>query len=148
MEVEIDSSPEMLRQYWIVENHGNTPVRVLHVVTKPRNEKGAYAELKSLNGFRRRCQLRLSKQYDQNIKDHKARVALDPSARMVYSSLAVWYDVRDSHQWQVDQLVMADPHSAAVPVVAAGGVFDMYALIGYDHRRDRYSAPPTAPASM
>jgi hypothetical protein len=35
-----------------------------------------------------------------------------------------------------------------LPVVEAGGVFDMYALIGYDHRRDRYTGPPTAPASL
>lgn len=153
--IEFDNSPEMTRQYWIIEYHGNKPVRILHTVLKDRKEKGAYAELKSLNGFRRRCTLRLSKHYDKDIKAYHKRQATDPNAKVVYTSPAVWYDVRDSRQWQVDQLVTAGMRDAGatfeldgVPVVGAGGVFDMYALIGYDHRRDRYTGPPTAPACM
>jgi hypothetical protein len=150
--IEFDNSPEMARQYWIIEYHGNKPVRILHTVLKDRKEKGAYAELKSLNGFRRRCTLRLSKHYDKDIKAFNARLATDPNARMVYTSLAVWYDVRDSRQWQVDKAVWAGMRDAGapselddVPTVEAGGVFDLYALIGYDHRRDRYH--PTDPAT-
>lgn len=153
--IDFDNSPEMTRQYWIIEMHGNNPARILHTVLKDRKEKGAYAELKSLNGFRRRCTLRLSKHYDKDIKSFNARLATDPGAKMVYTSPGVWYDVRDSRQWQIDQAVAAGMSAAghpsewaSVPVVEAGGVFDMYALIGYDHRRDRYTGPPTAPATV
>ncbi|MFA7287170.1 MAG: hypothetical protein WC052_05910, partial [Patescibacteria group bacterium] len=105
------------------------------------------------NGFRRRCQKRMSAHYDKDIKACHARQADDPSARMVYTSPAVWYDVRDSTQWQIDTAVREGMHAAVpasplwadVPVVEAGGVFDMYALIGYDHRADRYTAPTPAP---
>lgn len=154
MAIDFDNSPEMARQYWIIEYHGNKPVRNLHVVLKDRKEKGAYAELKSLNGFRRRCTLRLSKHYDKDIKAFQARQAADHYARMVYTSPAVWYDVRDSRQWQIDQAVANGMQAAGapseyhdLPTVEAGGVFDLYALIGYDHRADRYTAParPTAP---
>lgn len=150
MAIEIDKSPEMMRQYWVIEHHGNIANRILHVTTKPRNEKGAYVELKSLNGFRRRCTQRLSNHYDKDIKAHHARLAVDPDARMVYTSPAVWYDVRDSYQWQIDRHVFGVPSADGgtipapydgAPVIEAGGVFDLYALIGYDHRRDRYSAP-------
>lgn len=155
MAIEFDNSPETTRTYWVVEYHGNTPVRILKLKTKLRTEKGAFQELRSLNGFRRRCQIRLSKHYDKDIKAFSKRKATDPDARMVYTSPGVWYDVRDSRQWQIDAAVMAGMVAAGhpseldgLPVVEVSGVFDMYALIGYDHRRDRYTAPPTAPATL
>jgi hypothetical protein len=153
--IEFDNSPEMARSYWVIEMHGSEPSRILKIQLKPRTEKGAYAELKSLNGFRRRCTLRLSKHYDKDIKAFQKRLATDPAARMVYTSPGVWYDVRDSRQWQIDKHVEAGMSEAghpsqwaSLPVVDAGGVFDLYALIGYDHRRDRYTGPPTAPATV
>lgn len=142
--VEFDSSRESMRNFYIVEERFGKYVKVHHVVLKMRGEKGWYQEATSMQAFRHRMQKRTGIQFDKDAKAHMAKP--EPRGRMLLNHLPLCYEVRDSLQWQRDNHPdVACSLYDGLPMAPARALFDFYAAIGYDHRRDRLSHAIPAP---